>query len=62
MKWQFPRKVADKAKDIFGKAKKQASRYTLNKEGAKRLGEDVEQGLNVLGDRLDTAIEPVDPI
>ena len=62
MKWQFPRKVADKAKDIFGKAKKQASRYTLNKEGAKRLGEDVEQGLNVLGDRLDTAIEPNDPI
>ena len=62
MKWQFPRKVADKAKDIFGKAKKRASRYPLNKEGAKRLGEDVEQGLDVLGDRLDTAIEPSDPI
>lgn len=62
MKWQFPRKVADKTREIFGKAKKQASRYTLNKEGAKRLGEDVEQGLNVLGDRLDTAIEPNDPI
>ena len=31
MKWQFPRKVADKAREIFGKAKKQASRYTLNK-------------------------------
>ena len=62
MKWQFPRKAADKAKDIFGKAKKQASRYTLDKEGAKRLGEDVEQGLDVLGDRLDTAIEPSDPI
>ena len=62
MKWQFPRKVADKAKDIFGKAKKQASRYTFDKEGAKRLGEDVEQGLDVLGDRLDTAIEPSDPI
>ena len=62
MKWQFPRKVADKTREIFGKAKKQASRYTRNKEGAKRLGEDVEQGLNVLGDRLDTAIEPNDPI
>ena len=62
MKWQFPRKVADKTREIFGKAKKQASRYTLNKEGAKRLGEDVEQGLYVLGDRLDTAIEPNDPI
>ena len=62
MKWQFPRKIADKAKDIFGKAKKQASRYTFNKEGAKRLGEDVEKGLDVLGDRLDTAIEPNDPI
>lgn len=62
MKWQFPRKVADKTREILGKAKKQASRYTLNKEGAKRLGSDVEQGLNVLGDRLDTAIEPNDPI
>ena len=62
MKWQFPRKVADKTREIFGKAKKQASRFTLNMEGAKRLGEDVEQGLNVLGDRLDTAIEPNDPI
>ncbi len=62
MKWQFPRKVADKTREILGKAKKQASRYTFNKEGAKRLGSDVEQGLNVLGDRLDTAIEPNDPI
>ena len=62
MKWQFPRKVADKAKDIFGKAKKQASRYSFDKEGAKRLGEDVEHELNVLGDRLDAAIEPSDPI
>ena len=62
MKWQFPRKVADKAKDIFSKAKKQASRYSFDKEGAKRLGEDVEHELNVLGDRLDAAIEPNDPI
>ena len=62
MKWQFPRKAADKTRELFGKAKKQASRYTFDKEGAKRLGSDVEQGLNVLGDRLDTAIEPNDPI
>ena len=62
MKWQFPRRVADKTREILGKARKQASRYTFNKEGAKRLGSDVEQGLNVLGDRLDTAIEPNDPI
>ena len=62
MKWQFPRRVADKTREIFGKARKQASRYTFDKEGAKRLGSDVEQGLNVLGDRLDTAIEPNDPI
>ncbi len=62
MKWQFPRKVADKTREIFGKAKKQASRYSLDKEGAKRLGEDVEHGLDILGDRLDTAIEPNDPI
>ncbi len=62
MKWPFPRKVADKTREIFGKAKKQASRYSFDKEGAKRLGADVEQGLNLLGDRLDTAIEPNDPI
>ena len=62
MKGQFFRKAADKARDVFGKAKKQASRYTLNKEGAKHLGEDVEKGLDVLGDRLDTAMEPNDPI
>ena len=62
MKWQFPRRVADKTRELFGKARKQASRYTFDKEGAKRLGSDVEQGLNVLGDRLDTAIEPNDPI
>lgn len=62
MKWQFPRKVADKTRELFGKVKKQASRYSFDKEGAKRLGSDVEQGLNILGDRLDTAIEPNDPI
>ena len=62
MKWQFPRRVADKTRELFGKVKKKASRYSFDKEGAKRLGEDVEQGLNVLGDRLDTAIEPNDPI
>ena len=62
MKWQFPRRAADKIRTVFGKAKKQVSRYTLNKEGAKRLGEDVEQGMIKLGDRIDTAIEPSDPI
>lgn len=62
MKWQFPRRVADKTRELFGKVKKKASRYSFDKEGVKRLGEDVEQGLNVLGDRLDTAIEPNDPI
>ena len=62
MKWQFPRRAADKIRTVFGKAKKQVSRYTLNKEGAKRLGEDVEQGMIKLGDRIDTAIEPNDPI
>lgn len=62
MKWQFPRKVADKTRELFGRVKKQASRYSFDKEGAKRLGSDVEQGLNILGDRLDTAIEPNDPI
>ena len=62
MKWQLPRKVADKTREIFGKAKKQASRYTLNKEGAKRLGEDVGHGLDAISDRIDDATEHNDPI
>ena len=62
MKWQFPRRAASKIRTVFGKVKKQASRYTLNKEGVKNLGEDVEQGMNYLGNRIDTAIEPNDPI
>lgn len=62
MKWQFPRRMADKVRTVFGKAKKQVSRYTFNKEGAKRLGEDVEQGMIKLGNRIDTATEPSDPI
>ncbi len=37
-------------------------RYKLNREGARELGRDVEAGLDRLGDRLDTAIEPNDPI
>ncbi len=37
-------------------------RYKLNREGARELGRDVEEGLDRLGDRLDTAIEPYDPI
>ena len=62
MKWQLPRKVADKTREIFGKAKKQASRYTLNKEGVKHLGEDVEHGLDAISDRIDDATEHSDPI
>ena len=62
MKGRFFRKTADKVRDVFGKTKKQMSRYTLNKEGAQRLSEDVEKGLDVLSDRLDAAIEPNDPI
>ncbi len=37
-------------------------KYTLDQDGARRLGHDVEEGLDYLGDRLDTAIEPSDPI
>ena len=46
----------------FGRLRKRLKRYTLNKEGAKRLGEDVEQGLDVLSDRLDRSMEKHDPI
>lgn len=62
MKRKSSKSWVDKTRAMFDKAKKQASRYTLNQEGAKRLGEDVEHGLDALGDRLDAAIEPNDPI
>ena len=62
MKWQFPRKVADKTREILGKAKKQLRRYTFNKEGARELGNDVKKGANYLNDRLNTAMEREDPI
>ena len=62
MKRRSPRSSDGKIRESFGRFKKRVSRYTLNKEGAKRLGQDVEQGMNYLGDRLDTAIEPMDPI
>lgn len=62
MKWQFPRKAADKTREIFGKAKKQLRRYTFNKAGARELGRDVRKGANHLNDRLNTAMEREDPI
>ena len=42
--------------------KERMKRYTLNKEGAKRLGEDVEHGLSLINDRVDQAFEKKDPI
>ena len=42
--------------------KERMKRYTLNKEGAKRLGEDVEHGLSVINDRVDEVFEKKDPI
>ena len=55
MKWRFPK--FDKER-----IKRQLGRYTPNKEGMKNLGEDVENGLDALGDRMDAAIEKNDPI
>lgn len=62
MKGRFLRSVAKKTTRILRRIKGRVSRYTLNKEGAKRLEKDVEQGLNHLGDRLDVVMEPHDPI
>ncbi len=45
-----------------GPIRRRLARYTPDKEGARRLGEDVEAGLDILGDRLDDAIEQSDPI
>ena len=55
MKFKLPR-INPKA------IKERMKRYTLNKEGAKRLGEDVEHGLSVINDRVDEAFEKKDPI
>ncbi len=55
MKPKFPRVDIDRIK-------RRLKRYTFDKQGARRLGEDVEEGLDVLGNRLDRAIEPQDPI
>ncbi len=44
------------------KKTRRVGRYTLDKDGARELGRDVEHELDLLGDRLDTAIEPYDPI
>ncbi len=44
------------------KKKRRLGRYTLDRAGARRLGYDIEDGLDILGDRLDSAIEPYDPI
>ncbi|MBQ1982989.1 MAG: cell division protein FtsW [Clostridia bacterium] len=47
---------------LWGRVSGRVKRYSPNKEGMQRLGQDVEAGLNDLGDRLDRAIEPNDPI
>ena len=62
MKRKTPRSSDGRTSTAFSRFKKRISRYTLNKEGAKRLGQDVEQGMIQLGNRIDTAIEPSDPI
>lgn len=62
MKRKSPRNMKEKMREGMARTRARLRRYTFNKEGAKRLGEDVEQGLDVLGDRLDAAIEPNDPI
>ncbi len=55
MKLKLPRLELDRLK-------RRLRRYSPNKQGVERLGQDVEAGLDVLGDRLDAAIEPQDPI
>lgn len=60
----MPRDVStDKSDNLAAPQKKKSkSRYGFNKAGVERLGQNVEKGLDYLGDRLDTAIEPNDPI
>ena len=66
MKFRIPKpdfsRIKQTLAEFWGRVKHQLSRYTFNKEGAKRLGKDVESGLDALGDRMDQAIEKNDPI
>lgn len=66
MKFHIPKPdmtgIKQKLEEYGRRTKQQLSRYTFNKEGAKRLGKDVESGLDALGDRLDASIEKNDPI
>jgi cell division protein FtsW len=55
MKRKFPR--VD-----FARIKKQLKRYTPNKAGVERLGEDVGNGLDQLSDLVDRKTEHLDPI
>ena len=55
MKFKFPR-------IDLSRVKKQMKRYTPNKEGAKRLEEDVSHGLDNLSDFVDRKTERNDPI
>ena len=55
MKFKFPR-------IDLTRVKKQMKRYTPNKEGAKRLEEDVSHGLDNLSDFVDRKTERNDPI
>ena len=55
MKRKFPR--VD-----WSRVKQQLKRYTPNKAGAKRLGEDVGHGMDQLSDLVDRKTERLDPI
>jgi hypothetical protein len=46
----------------FARIKKQLKRYTPNKAGVERLGEDVGNGLDQLSDLVDRKTEHLDPI
>ncbi|MBQ4112489.1 MAG: cell division protein FtsW [Clostridia bacterium] len=62
MKWQFPRKVADKARELWGFTRKKAGRYSRDKEGLRLLGQDIRDVGDSISDRADRKQERLDPI
>ena len=61
MKWEFPRKVADKARQAWGFTRKSCKRY-FRKKGGRLLVQDAKNLGDAIGDRADRKREHLDPI
>jgi cell division protein FtsW len=62
VKWQFPRRAADKCKDVFRRAGKQLRRYLVGKGRRERFSEDLRNLRDATADRVGRRYERDDPI